>query len=80
MKENVLELLIAKHVKSGGHNGYYLPALIRDAEAPYIEVRKAISEIYKEGKLRTGDGAHGVLIFYDAPKHDPRETIKKQEP
>jgi hypothetical protein len=67
MKEKVLQLLIDKHIKSGGHNGYYLPKLISDAESNYNEVRKAISEIHKDGLLKTADGAHGVLILYKPP-------------
>gem|GEM_PF-6309124 len=68
LSEKVLEILEAKRIKSGGHNGCYIPELCRQTESTFQEIRKILRVLYKEKTITVRDGGHGFLIFINHGK------------
>lgn len=65
----ILELIKKKHEISGGHNGYSLNRLCEDSGLSKQEIREAIKELRKQGKVKIREGINQNLVFYEQSKH-----------
>lgn len=62
MRTAILNILIAKHEKTGGHCGTTLADITNQVEGSKQEIKQILIQLKQEGIVTANDGAHGRLI------------------
>ena len=77
MKEGVFEIINSKYINSGGNNGVYITTLKLIFKDRKDELLKALSQLFKEGKIKDQYGIHGKMAMINKPKKTFFKSTKK---
>lgn len=64
LEEQIIEILKAKKVKTGGNCGTYVAAMCYDLKIEFKDVKHILEKLETEGKIYYRIGVAGRLIFW----------------
>lgn len=63
MQQQIIDFVNKKHEESGGSCGTYLVELKNQLQISYDDLKKILSEMHKEKKIRVRKGINGFMIM-----------------